>query len=484
MANVIRTIPEPNKTVDVVRECDVVVVGGGPGGIGAAVAAARNGADTVLIERYGHLGGMGTGGLVTIIPCLSDFSGVMQIGGINQEWIERLTERNAETHPPAEIWGSTDKRLISYWNDRSFFTVREGTIVYASLIDAEISKCILNDMVNEAKVKTYLHSWGTMPIMDGNKAVGVVFESKSGRQAIMAKVVIDSTGDGDLLPFAGATFDTDIDPNIRIANLSLCYWIHNVDFMAVQDFRKTNPQKWGELMRNLMQKGGHPGFMRSNLKNQEKIVWVHPRYANSSQTDVEELTRVEFLGREKMQLTHEYFRENIPGFEKSFIVLSCPQLGTRGARRVHGDYMVTSKDLLSNEPFEDTIAIFPDLDRGETSLAHPNTFIPYRSLLPKGVENMLVGCRAFSSDQEANNFFNLIPHCVAMGEAAGTAAAISVKQGTTVRNVDFAALRKQLIVQNVPLPGVYPKKYERVQKGSVAVYEAPAFGRAPAAAAH
>ena len=101
MANIIRTIPEPNKTVDVVRECDVVVVGGGPGGIGAAVSAARNGADTVLIERYGYLGGMGTGGLVTIIPCLSDFDGTMQIGGINQEWIERLTIREAETHPPA-----------------------------------------------------------------------------------------------------------------------------------------------------------------------------------------------------------------------------------------------------------------------------------------------------------------------------------------------------------------------------------------------
>ena len=170
MAKVIRTIPEPNKTVDVVRECDVVVVGGGPGGIGAAVSAARNGAETVLIERYGYLGGMGTGGLVTILPCLSDFSGTMQIGGINQEWIERLTVREAEIHPPEEIWGSTDKRLITYWNDRSFFTVREGHIVYASLIDAEISKCILNDMIAEAEVKPYFHSWGTMPIAARSEA--------------------------------------------------------------------------------------------------------------------------------------------------------------------------------------------------------------------------------------------------------------------------------------------------------------------------
>ena len=103
MADIIRTIPEPNKTVDVVRECDVVVVGGGPGGIGSAIAAARNGADTVLIERYGHLGGMSTGGLVTIIPCLSDFDGNLQIAGINQEFIEELGDRNAEFHPPEDI---------------------------------------------------------------------------------------------------------------------------------------------------------------------------------------------------------------------------------------------------------------------------------------------------------------------------------------------------------------------------------------------
>jgi hypothetical protein len=330
-------------------------------------------------------------------------------------------------------------------------------------------------MVNEAKIKVYLDSWGTMPVMDGNKATGVIFESKSGRQAVMAKIVIDSTGDGDLLPFTAAKFDTDIDPRIRIANLSLCFWVDGVNFMKLDDFRHDNPHKWGELMREIMQKGGVPGYFRSNLKNQENIVWFHPRYACSSQIDVEELTRVEFLGREKMLLTHDFLKKNIPGFENSFIVLSSPQLGTRGARRVHGDYMVTEKDLNNDVPFEDTIAVFPDLDRGEDSIKHPLTYIPYRSLLPKGVENMLVACRAFSSDQIVNNFFNLIPHCVAFGEAAGTAAALSLKQGVNVRKVDFSALRKQLITQNVPLPGNLgnnPKK----GKGAAFILQAPPFG--------
>ncbi|MEJ2246194.1 MAG: FAD-dependent oxidoreductase [Acidobacteriota bacterium] len=420
-----KTVREAVRDTRVCHTADVVVVGGGPGGIGAALTAARSGADTVLIERYGHLGGMGTGGLVTIIPNLSDFSGKQQIAGISQEWVDRLESREACDYPKKEHWGSNDRKLVDYYENRSFFNVHEKTVLYSVHIDAEISKCILNDMVEEAGVKTYLHAWGTEPVMDGNTVKGVIFESKSGRQAVLANVVIDSTGDGDLLPYSGADFNSDIDPSLRIANLSFSYWIANVDLKKYQDFREAHAGELAEQMRELRKRGGHANFLTSNLKNQDGLVWIFPRYANSSQVDVEELTRVEFIGRKEMLVTHDYYKKNIPGFEKSFIVLTNPQLGTRGSRRIVGEYVLTEKDLNTNKPFEDTIAIFPDVDRGDDSIKYPVTYMPYRCMIPRKVNNLLVACRAFSSDQIANNFFNYIPHCIALGEAAGIAAAQS-----------------------------------------------------------
>jgi len=448
-----KKIRENARDVEVIRECDVLVVGGGPGGHAAAVAAARNGADTVLVERYGILGGMATGGLVTIIPNLSGRDGKQEIFGQTQEWIDRMDKREATAYAPKELWGCTDKSVVKEWFDRSFFNVRLDRIVYSALFDAEILKCVLNDMVEEAGVKVYLHAWGTRTIMDGKRATGVIMESKSGRQAILAKVVIDGTADGDLFPSAGITYDTDIDPTIRIAHLSLCYWISNVNLQKVLDYRNNHPEEYGKKMQELMKKGGHPGFMRSCLKNQDDVVWIHPRYPATSQIDIEELTRVEFEGRKKMLLTHDYFKENLPGFENSFIALTSPQLGTRSSRRAHTDYILRVEDAQSDRVFRDTIAIFPDVDRGADSMAHPSLHVPYRCLIPKATENMLVACRAFGSDQVIQNFFNLIPHCIAFGDAAGTAAAIACKETDgKVRDINIDELQNRLVKMNVLLP--------------------------------
>ena len=202
-----QTITEPAREIEICREVDVVVVGGGPGGIGSALAAARSGADTVLVERYGHLGGMATGGLVTIIPNLSDISGEQQITGICQELVDRLDARGATHYPKKEAWGSTDEKLVQHYIDANlaWFYIRDDRnigrkrVLYTALIDPEIMKCELNTLMEEAGVNLYLHCWGARPIVEGNNVKGVIVENKSGRQAILAKVVIDCTGDGDLL---------------------------------------------------------------------------------------------------------------------------------------------------------------------------------------------------------------------------------------------------------------------------------------------
>jgi hypothetical protein len=269
-----KTIREPARDTRVCRTADVVVVGGGPGGIGAALAAARNGANTVLIERYEHLGGMGTGGLVTIIPAMTDRNGKQVIAGITQEWIKRLDARGAADYPKKEHWGSSDKKLIDYYRNRSPFYATGNRVGYSAHIDAEISKCLFQDMMQEANVKTYLHSWGTEPIMEGNKARGVIFESKSGRQAVLAKVVIDSTGDGDLLPYAGAEFETQIDKTLRMSNLSFSYWIDNVN-LKYEDYQKskamTGPKRCGshKAWRN-------GGISDQQPKKQENVLVLPP----------------------------------------------------------------------------------------------------------------------------------------------------------------------------------------------------------------
>jgi hypothetical protein len=149
-----------------------------------------------------------------------------------------------------------------------------------------------------------------------------------------------------------------------------------------------------------------------------------------------------------MLITHDYYKKNVPGFENSFIVLSNMQLGTRGGRRVVGDYVVKKEDMNAKDPFKDTVAIFPNLDD-----ENPLMYMPYRCLIPRNVDNMLVACRAFSSDAVINDAFNLIHHCIALGQAAGAAAAQAINAGVDVRKVDIKALQATLKKQGVVLPG-------------------------------
>lgn len=461
-----KTITEPAREVKVCREADVVVVGGGPGGIGSAIAAARSGAKTVLIERYGHLGGMATGGLVNIIPNLSDISGKQYLFGLNQELIDRLDARGGTSYPRKEDWGTTDRKVVDYYLDAGlgWFYIRKDSniggkerVLYSAVVDPEIFKDELNDMVAEAGVDLWLHSWGTEPIMKGNTVKGVIFESKSGRQAILGKVVIDSTGDGDMFVAAGAEFDDKLDNNRRTAWLALVFWMVNVDIKKADEFKASQPDKYAELMQDLTKLGGYPRYFKGVLKNQYNVIWYHcfqPQAVASDAKDVEELTRVEVIARKRALITYEFMKKHVPGFEKSFIMLTAPQLGLQGGRRVIGEYTLTEKDMESDEIFEDTIAVLANNDHGEISAKHPALCIPYRCLVPRRVDGLLVACRAFSSADTINEFFNIIPHCICYGQAAGTAAAMAAREGIQPRKVDYRALRANLVKQGVLLPEV------------------------------
>ena len=445
-------ITEPAQDIKVFTEAEVVVVGGGPGGHSAAVAAARNGAKTVLVERYGHLGGMATGGIVIQIPHMSDGSEEQQIAGLTQEWIDRLDPIGGVLVPQRGEIGSTDEKLVSYWR-RFMGNVNKGRIEYTAWVDPELLKCVLNDMVEDAGIKLLLHSWGTRAIAEDGIAKGVIFESKSGRQAVMGKVIIDGTGDGDLLPSAGAEWEGGFDPSLRSSMLALVFRIGNCDYQKYCDFRETDQDKAQSLMNEMTEVAGTRLLPLPSPRND--VMWVNNWIPNLDNLNVEHLTELEVSMRRMMRKGFDFMKKNIPGFENSFILDTASQTGTRGGRRVVGEIRISEDDMKNERKYEDTIAVFSRLGaQGSGRFA----YIPYRCLVPKKTEGLLVAGRSFSSDGAANNMANLIPHCIAMGQAAGIAAAMAVKEGIQPRQVDYRKLQEKLLDQDVPLPGIEPAK--------------------------
>jgi hypothetical protein len=451
-----KTIKEPAGEIEILHEADVVVVGGGPGGHSAAVAAARNGAKTVLVERYGHLGGMATGGLVIQILLMSDGTGEQQIAGLCQEWIDRLDAVGGVLYPKKEELGSTDETVLARWR-RVLFVVVGGRIRLTATVDPEALKCVLNDMAEEAGVKLFLHSWGTRAIVEGGAVKGVIFESKSGRKAIMGKIIIDGTGDGDIMASAGCDFEDGFDPRLRAANMALVWRFGNVDFNRFCEYQEKNRAQYNELTGQLRKACGGIHVLPI-ASSREDVVWFNNRVPGMSATNVEHITKVEVDMRKVMRQTYDFYRKNIPGFEKSFIIDTASQVGTRGGRRMVGRYVYTQDDMFKGVIHKDTIAVLPSTKGSPVSAPPPGEsargYIPYRCLLPKDMNGLLVACRAFSADMIANDAFNWIPHCIAFGEAAGTAAAMAVKAGIQPGEINTGALQKQLVKQGQILPGV------------------------------
>lgn len=446
-----RTITEAAREIRVCHETDVVVVGGGPAGVAAAVAAARNGARAALVERYGHLGGMATGGLVILIPFLSDGTEQQVLAGLMQEMVERLDVRGAALYPKKEDWGSADEQKLRQWRRRGTGSyVSNKRVRYSVTVDPEILKCVLNDMVQEAGVKLYLHSWASCAIAESDKVQGMIFESKSGRQAILANLTVDCTGDGDMFASVGAEFDATIDRSLRTANMALPFRLGNVNAEKYVDFRDGQPQKHEELMKQLLAMGGFETYWRTT---REDIFWCNNRLRNLDCLDVEDITYAEVLGRKSMLISLDFIRKNVPGFEDCYLVDTASQIGTRGSRRLKGVHTLTWEEVTKGVIHDDAVVVSSHL--GQTaSPEHPLASIPYRSLVPEKVDNLLVAGRCFSSDTKANNDYNWIQHCIPMGQAAGTAAALAVKGGIQPRQVDHVALQERLLSQGAALPGV------------------------------
>ena len=439
------TIVEEAGSIPIYRETDVLVVGGGPAGTAAALAAARNGAGTILLERFGYLGGLATGGLVLCIMPMSDGTNEQQIAGICQEIIDRLDEVGAAVHPRKEDLGSSDRKLTDYWR-RYPFTVIGGRVVLSTQVDPEILKCVLNDMMEEAGVELLLHSLGCRAIVDGNRIKGVFFESKSGRQAILAKTVIDTTGDGDIYASAGAAFGGIPKSDQRAAKLSFTFRFSNIDSNRFHEFRETEKIKYAELMKACAEKGG---FTHAIQCTPDDVMWFNNQLSDLDGLDVTDLTRVEVTGRKRMRISYNFFKKYVPGFENCYLMDTATQTGVRCTRRLTGKYMVTMEDIASGVVHGDTILEAPSFLAPVTE--KPHIHVPYRCLVPEKLDNLLAAGRCVSADEMAINILSPIQFCIGTGQAAGTAAAMAVKEGIPPRKVLYGKLQERLVSQGVLL---------------------------------
>lgn len=441
-------IHEQAKEIEIFDRCDVLVVGAGPAGTAAAVSAARNGAGkVVLLERYGHLGGMATGGQVLFIPHLSEGKQQM-IAGIQQEWLDRLEKMpNGLIGPDRKDIGSTDPALIDKWRKYYGF-VCDGWIWYGAYADPEMLKIAMVNMVEDAGVTVYCHAWGSEAIMEGNRVIGVTFQSKEGRKAILASKVIDCTGDGDIFASAGCAYEKEYSGDDRSYNVSVVFRLGNVDSEEFRNWKYDPNSHYRDKLAEYKKLFGYR--ISPFVTPMKDIMWVNNFVEGKDCCSVQDLTDTEMLIRRSLNEGIEWIRENVPGFKNAFLHDTAPQLGTRGSRRLNGTYRLTMDDIAQTIEHEDTIAIIPAHRRMKYKSPIE---LPYGVMLPADdVENLLTAGRCFSSAHDANDHANLIPHCVALGEAAGAAAALALQSNTTFRNVDVKKVQQMLKKQGVYLP--------------------------------
>jgi 2-polyprenyl-6-methoxyphenol hydroxylase-like FAD-dependent oxidoreductase len=433
------TILEPARAVPVYGHADVLVVGGGPAGFAAAVAAARAGADTVLLERYGHLGGLSTGGLVCWIDRMTDWDGRLVVAGIGQELIERCGQEHAVLGPPRALWGSRDPDAVAYWSIRS--SAHRGVVTWAPTVDPEVLKWVSNDVVREAGVHVLFHCWAVAAVTENGRVRGVIFESKEGRRARLADVTIDCSGDGDVFASAGAPYESDVDSTTIHARVNTSFRFGNVDMQRYLDFRLRSPEQHNELMRRAAAEGIE---LRVHATPYDSVaLFMTPKFSGYSALRVADLTEVEFRSREAARRGLAWFRTHVPGFERAWILDTAQQIGTRHSRRLVGVTKVTIEHWRKSGCYPDCIGLCP----GPTP-EFPTLEIPYGCLVPERLEGLLAAGRNLSADPPSHNPLREVPECWVMGQAAGVAAALAVQRGVPVRNVPICELQAMLRKQD------------------------------------
>ncbi|MGH6640090.1 MAG: FAD-dependent oxidoreductase [Polaromonas sp.] len=449
------SITEPAREIPVLMDTDIVVVGGGTTGPFAAIAAARQGKRVVMIERFGSLGGNLTLGLNT------KPSGAL-LGGL-----------------PLEIWNLA--RSAGGAGDDYMALTKTGGVKIASPCDPEIMKILLTRLCVDAGVQILFETFVSAPVIENGAITGVIIESKSGRQVIDAKVVIDCSADGDMAAKANAPFVMGSGGSEEIMQpVSMYFTMTKVDLKRLAEWAKTSDDIPARAIPGTVEGLDYSlwltGFNKSLRKFQEETSIKLQRdnitlktanglmYVNGTRVqDVDIFSPAEFSGAivecyRQIEGVAKFLRERVPGFEQSGIGQISPALGVRETRHVLGEYTLTGEDALQGHSFEDSIAAdasaldIHDPKGGDVDFRGlPPYEIPYRCLVPQKIEQLLIAGRAISADHTAHARSRNMPACMATGQAAGIAAAVAIDEGVTVRKVPVKKVQAILRALDMPL---------------------------------
>jgi hypothetical protein len=343
--------------------------------------------------------------------------------------------------------------MVQYWKDRA--SAFNGVVTLSPTYDLEMMKQAYFDAMEDETVGLLLHCWVVAPVMEGNQIKGVIFESKSGRLAVFAKVVIDATGDGDVFAAAGEAFDTDIFEASWQHQMNVAFLWSGVDMERFLEYRNRHPETFKALEEKAREefkevdvrryRAGILGMPHVMPRN-DVCLFMSPKLPGYNCLDIEDLTAVETVSRKIMMKMLDFYKRNVPGFENAWVMLTAPQMGVRHSRRLQGAKKMTHSHWKEGIIHGDEIGLSPP-----PNTKNPNVSIPLGCLIPRTLENLLVAGRNLSSDAVTHNFMRLIPQCWQTGQAAGVAAGVALSSGTRIHDVDVAAVQKHLKNQGVYL---------------------------------